>query len=255
MAYQDLLQKAPAFVAAGVWVVSTLFRLVLYHLRWRQSATAGQSFTVQGATHLEVDLKKAIRPYPGMYFYIYFSGLPIRYKHQGFPMVSFFWDASKDVTVTKKLYFLMRDQHPIPVSNPDRRIARISLEGPYGTNLYLESYETVILLAESIGLAGVLPYALDLVQRRRHDKWLRERNIPAYYRDVTRKVDLLWKLDEPEPKVGHKVVLKILLWEEHRRRHSVTGSVESSSHRPTYKWTSRKPSSNLDTSQPRQLRR
>lgn len=88
----------------------------------------------------------------------------------------------------------MKDQHPLPTSAISRKIEHITLEGPYGTNLHLETYETVILLAESVGIAGVLPYALDLVQRRQHDEFLKERNIPTYYRDVTRKVDLMWKL-------------------------------------------------------------
>ncbi|KAI1382603.1 uncharacterized protein F4822DRAFT_435412 [Hypoxylon trugodes] len=71
------------------------------------------------------------------------------------------------------------------------------LEGPYGKDLRLETYETVILIGEGIGIAGILPYALHLAHRRQHDEKFKTTNTPLY-KDVTRKVDLLWKLDKDE---------------------------------------------------------
>lgn len=192
--WQGLFEKTTAFVAAAIWILSALARTILYvRLRWKLIATVGQSFTAHGGTHLEIHLTAPIRPFPGMYFYIYFSGLPLRYKLHGFPMVSSFWEASQDKTVTTRLYFLMQDGHALP-SFTSRGIEKFTLEGPYGATLGLHTYETVILLAESIGIAGVLPYALDLVQRRQHDEVLKDKKIPANFRDVTRKVDLMWKL-------------------------------------------------------------
>ena len=193
--WQGLFEKATAFLAATVWVLSVLARIIIYvRVRWKLIATAGQSFTVHGGTHVEVNLQAPIRPFPGMYFYLYFAGLPLRYKFHGFPMVSCFWDASHDQTVTTRLHFLIQDDHPLPSSSPSRGVGKLTLEGPYGANLRLHTYETVVLLAESIGIAGVLPYALDLVQRRQYDELLKDKKIPASFRDVTRKVDLMWKL-------------------------------------------------------------
>jgi Ferric reductase NAD binding domain len=72
-------------------------------------------------------------------------------------------------------------------------------------NSYLE-YETVMLVAEGIGIAGVLPYAQHLAQRSHHDaqikKSLKLASTPnkddlrrALHRDTTRNVDLFLSLE------------------------------------------------------------
>lgn len=68
------------------------------------------------------------------------------------------------------------------------------LDGPYGRDLKLETFETVLLFAKGIGIAGVLPHALQLVERFKHED-------QAYRRAMlTRKVDLIWLLEENSQK-------------------------------------------------------
>ncbi|KAK7211078.1 hypothetical protein V2G26_018256 [Clonostachys chloroleuca] len=45
----------------------------------------------------------------------------------------------------------------------------IRLEGPFGKNLHLKKFENVILAAQGIGITAVLPLALELAERKRHD--------------------------------------------------------------------------------------
>jgi hypothetical protein len=77
----------------------------------------------------------------------------------------------------------------------------VLFDGPYGQDLHLERYKTVILVAKGIRIAGVLPYARHLAQRNCHDgkvkKLLRLTSVPnkgglrnSLHRDTTRKVDL-----------------------------------------------------------------
>lgn len=191
---QSVFTKALVLLAAVSWILSTLYRVMLY-LRWRWGAKVTDVRVACRSTHIRVQLGKPLRPYPGMYFYLYFSGLPIRYKLHGFPMSAFFWSLPPGDVSTRDLHFLVQRRGSLARLNVGRE--DVSIEGPYGKNLRAETYETVILVAEGIGIAGVLPYALHLAQRRQHDQRFKATNTPLF-RDVTRKVDLLWKLNENE---------------------------------------------------------
>ncbi|CAJ2505628.1 Uu.00g130220.m01.CDS01 [Anthostomella pinea] len=74
------------------------------------------------------------------------------------------------------------------------------LDGPYGQDLGLRHYETVIMAAQGIGIAGVLASALDLAERQQHDWAIKASKSRAYradlFRDRTRKVAIVWSLDE-----------------------------------------------------------
>lgn len=52
---------------------------------------------------------------------------------------------------------------------------RITLEGPFGKRIDLSSYESVMLVAQGNGIAGVLPIVLELAERRRHDDLIKGR--------------------------------------------------------------------------------
>ncbi|KAJ2983716.1 hypothetical protein NUW58_g6202 [Xylaria curta] len=190
---QNLFNKAPVFIAAVLWFLSTTYRISLY-LKWRRGASVTGVHAAAGGMHLKVQLGKPLRPYPGMYFYLYFSGLPIRYKWYGFPTNAFFWRLSPGEDSTRDLHFLLQERDSLAQLDSGRSLQNIAIEGPYGKNMRAETYETVILIAEGVGIAGVLPYALHLAQRRQHDQRFRTTNT-AIFRDVTRKVDLLWKLN------------------------------------------------------------
>lgn len=86
---------------------------------------------------------------------------------------------------------------------------RMLLDGPYGQDLQLSRYETVILTAKGMGILSVLPMALHLAARKDHDDSVRSRSnledpttglatgpsaVPVL-RDATRRIDLLWRLE------------------------------------------------------------
>ncbi|KAK4243119.1 hypothetical protein C7999DRAFT_36561 [Corynascus novoguineensis] len=80
------------------------------------------------------------------------------------------------------------------------------LDGPYGQDLQLYKYETVILTAKGMGIVSVLPMALHLAARKDYDDSVRSRSnldqdptvgfatAPAatpVFHDATRRIDLL----------------------------------------------------------------
>lgn len=77
----------------------------------------------------------------------------------------------------------------------------LQLVGPFGKDLRLHRFETVILAARGIGILGILPFALNLAARKQQDSVVRDKasrlddSDETVFRDVTRKVDLVWWLD------------------------------------------------------------
>jgi hypothetical protein len=68
-------------------------------------------------------------------------------------------------------------------------ITQMSLIGPYGQNLSLERYETVILVAQGIGIASLLPQACHLA------RWRSYTNLANRKAVMTRKLDIYWVLE------------------------------------------------------------
>ncbi|KAJ3559953.1 hypothetical protein NPX13_g9469 [Xylaria arbuscula] len=92
------------------------------------------------------------------------------------------------------------------VSNQDRHSPfhdlkdgqRLLLDGPYGQDLGLRHYETVIMAAKGIGIAGILTSALDLIEHQQHDSTVKKQRSRIYknlFRDSTRKVAIFWSLE------------------------------------------------------------
>lgn len=129
---------------------------------------------------------RAIRA--GQYYYVYFSDMGLRRRFQGHPFVVSWWDNSAEAVA---LSFLIQAQRGLSMTLATRKTIRsVILDGPYGSDLRMENYETVLLFAKGIGIAGVLPYALSLVERKTHEDGSYRRG------QMTRKVDLIWILEE-----------------------------------------------------------
>jgi predicted ferric reductase len=166
---------------------------------------------------------------PGNYVYLYFTNIKWQYRFQSHPFMISWCENGKEIIdgrefdVTNLTFFIQ------PRSGLTARLGRelqltelqlselssraatsrtisISYDGPYGQHLYLQRYETVMLVAKGIGITGVLPYAGYLMQRNHHDaemkKLLKLGSTPnkaelrnSLYRDATRKVDLFWELE------------------------------------------------------------
>ncbi|KAL8367158.1 hypothetical protein RB599_010248 [Gaeumannomyces hyphopodioides] len=70
------------------------------------------------------------------------------------------------------------------------------LDGPYGRNTDLWNYETVILAAKGMGIAGILSSALFLLDCRNLDLVAKKQTKKRLFRDRTRKVALVWALED-----------------------------------------------------------
>ncbi|KAH7010608.1 uncharacterized protein B0I36DRAFT_341756 [Microdochium trichocladiopsis] len=85
----------------------------------------------------------------------------------GYAMNVAWWDGPESSPASAaSLLLLMQARGQIaPLLSQDRRKHVVMLEGPYGHDLRLQQYENVSLAAKGVGIAGILPYALDLVSR------------------------------------------------------------------------------------------
>ncbi|KDN70497.1 hypothetical protein CSUB01_07942 [Colletotrichum sublineola] len=109
------------------------------------------------------------------------------------------WHPSASVTGNNKdVAFLVSDRGRIfnfsrlDVGNS------LLLDGPYGRNLELWNYETVILAAKGMGIAGILSSALCLLDRRNQDSEAKKdkKRGQRLFRDLTRKVAIVWTLED-----------------------------------------------------------
>lgn len=160
---------------------------------------------------------------PGEYLYLYFTSLRWRYRFQSHPFMITWCENGKETIEGREsdvtnLTFLIQPRSGLTARlRRELRLSELSsgkaksrspilFDGPYGQHLSLERYETVMLVAKGIGVAGVLPYAGYLMQRNYHDaeikRLLRLESTPnkgelrnSLYRDATRKVDLFWELE------------------------------------------------------------
>ena len=187
--------KVLVSVAGGLWIL----RFMLWILRVYM-ATPGTIWTKRqekGAAYIQVSCNRPVRVFPGCYFFIFRPGRLFRYDTSSFPMLVM-WHSSASVTGTNKdVSFLVSDHGRMSqVSRLDIGNT-LRLDGPYGRNLELWNYETVILTAKGMGIAGVLSAALTLIDRRSQD-WQAKKNplsAERLFRDLTRKVAILWTLE------------------------------------------------------------
>ncbi|KAK2609306.1 hypothetical protein QQS21_002087 [Conoideocrella luteorostrata] len=105
--------------------------------------------------------------------------------------------------------------HGLPLATMDEW-KRVRLDGPYGKDHRLQNFETVLLTAKGMGIVGVLPFALHLAKRRRRDDdvrrkeaRLRDSNDPVFG-DLSRRVDLIWWLEDNDQEVWVSKQLKRL---------------------------------------------
>ncbi|OAA55986.1 hypothetical protein ISF_07584 [Cordyceps fumosorosea ARSEF 2679] len=196
-----------AFFCCGMWSVAHSFRLVRMFLLGRTYAEVIQRQEDDHTTRVTL---KAARPavfFPGCYFYVFFQGpLPFYDLLRGYAMMPFWVDSEHVASgAASELSFLISH-----TGNHKRSLATVRkgqflrLDGPYGKDLQLQSYETVVLAAKGMGIVGVLPFARHLAERRKHDDGargttarLRDSREPVFG-DLSRNVDLIWWLESNE---------------------------------------------------------
>ncbi|EGU88835.1 hypothetical protein FOXB_00646, partial [Fusarium oxysporum f. sp. conglutinans Fo5176] len=223
--------KTGTLVTSGWVVAETLFR--------RLSGEVVEKLVGRNATRLDISLRYPVHIKPGSYFNIFFPGrissYNLLYSHQAVA----FWHPPDDVDPEGKSsnvsFLLSHCTANVAALSVLQTGQRILLDGPFGQRLEPHSYENVILLAKGMGIAGILPLALGLAERRQHDNRIRaelqrltqrsqsllreegsadldDRAIIAreraevakqrialsrkpLFRDATKKIDLFWSLE------------------------------------------------------------
>ncbi|KAK1977346.1 hypothetical protein LZ30DRAFT_265771 [Colletotrichum cereale] len=167
-------------VFIGLWTTS-----VIYPRLWAWLYGKGNVHAVVhlgDANIIEVRATRPMTVYPGCYYYLTPSVFSLAV---GPPSIVYHWDKTASQTKTAKtppmagvsdLFLLIQGQVPM------KGLTQVLLDGPYGQHTHPEKYETVVLVAQGRGIAGVLPAALHIAQMGRHDR-------------ITRRIDLQWKLD------------------------------------------------------------
>lgn len=124
------------------------------------------------ALQIWIRARHSIKTQPGTYFYISFLNIPLRFKSQNSMRLVIFWN-SNDRGTTREFSFFLCDSNPVAKAVghllQKEHTLKVKLDGPYGKELQLKDYGLVMLLAEGAGIAGLLPFALSLLFRRKHD--------------------------------------------------------------------------------------
>jgi predicted ferric reductase len=156
----------------------------------------GRDIPVSDAVHVHVRLTRRWQPRAGQYAYLRIPGVSYTSFAQSHPFYVSWWyrDAKgNDVVVfivqkkrgfTRNLFL-----HANNNLSQDYKM-RALVEGPYGKELHLESYGTVLLFATGIGIAGKLPCVTQLLEGY-HNCEVK-----------TRRIALFWEL-ESECKLLH----------------------------------------------------
>lgn len=192
-------------VSLSIWAANLLWQVARIAYRnvggSRNAATNQATIThfnggSQGndisAIRVTVRLAKELRMHPGQYFYLFFSDMGTRRRFQSHPFVVAWWDYPM---AAKSLSFLIQPQSGITSELTSRTSIRtVTVDGPYGKDLHLDKYETVILIAQGIGIAGILSHVRHMADR----KALPDEYWAYQYRHglITRKIDVYWVLED-----------------------------------------------------------
>lgn len=193
-------------VAMGLWALNFLLR---FRRVWEIERPNAVSITKlagrSGGQHIMkvvVEVKQSIPIKSGQYVYLNFRSLWFRDRIQTHPFMVVWWRSSsseKDKVPGTELTFFIEAREGLTqrLSSTEQSIRCQRLVGPYGPDLQLEKYDNVILVAEGLGIAGILSCAKELVNL----KSLRSHKSEV----LTRKLRIYWKLEanNQEEWVGH----------------------------------------------------
>ena len=169
------IPRIPAIVAGSMWISTSIYNLFEFI-----SGVEVRVENVRGDSEVSVvQLCTRRRPFtvfPGGYFYVLHPGPVFTYSPFSRHAMTAAWYTPgrlvTDVKVTSITMLVSNHSlhHPLWLEKNQN----LRLLGPYGRDLGLSGYETVILTAKGIGIAGVLPLALSLAERKLHDNRVKE---------------------------------------------------------------------------------
>ena len=133
-------------------------------------------------SRITVSCNRRFRHFPGSYFYIFPSGSFFHYNLlASYPMAVLWYEPDLEKE-RSELALLVVHTRPLQ-SLRFRANEKLLIDGPYGQDLKLEYFESVMLAAHGAGISGVLSIARSLWERRRSD-------------DVLRRVNIFWSLEQ-----------------------------------------------------------
>ncbi|KAI3339684.1 hypothetical protein F4824DRAFT_507933 [Ustulina deusta] len=194
-------------LSLAFWLIIQLERLVSVALN---RAKISKVESRGGLLRVTVRTRRPIQGRPG-YLYIRFAGISLRHRFRGAAIPIAWWNPGKR-DLREVVFFIpesavSKSSHMQPRDMEDESL-RGSLQGPFSEGLDLGRFETILLMAQGSGIAGLLPLALSLLERKDHDVWVK--GIPnrdattgtsfnkdsfQLHNDKVRKVDLYWKLE------------------------------------------------------------
>ncbi|KAF3926227.1 hypothetical protein ABW20_dc0101319 [Dactylellina cionopaga] len=217
-------------VAIGFWAADRLARFIsiIYRNVGRSMTKATITALSTEAVRVTLDMPRPFRFRPGQHVYLYLPTVTgwqshpysVAWADESAPLV---WDEKKeelprnrqDVFGPQKTTIELVVRRRTGATNtmfqkaakaPDGTVSvRAFVEGPYGTHHSLTSYGTVVLFAGGVGITHAIPNVLELVQG---------------YVDgtvATRKVTLVWVLQNPEHLQWVKRQMTSILAIERRR--------------------------------------
>lgn len=167
------------FGTGSLWIISMVLRLLEWY-GYRRATMTIRSPKKAKITRLSVDTSSTVPALPGSYFYVNIPG-----QRSGVCVPVAWWTDDVNGSVRHFEILINREMESAP---------RPGLSGPYGGDLSMGSFETLVLAGEGIGIAGILPFALSLISRKRRDK--QNNGDAPLHCDITRCIDLVWKLDD-----------------------------------------------------------
>lgn len=196
----SLASKLPFTIAALAWAAGSAHRYCRSH---RSIATI---HTLHSASLVTVPLSRPVLVHPGAYFYLHFKESGLR-RLRGEPMAVFDWKPYqprqgwvRNSLYAKELTFLVEVRNMPALGRDD---CELSVEGPYGREIGLHHFSTVLLAAQGTGIAAAMPQVMAIVERYASDSAMRRqmRSQPlerqSLYKDKTSRLNLYWVLTSP----------------------------------------------------------
>lgn len=212
--------NALGLVAGSFWTFGVTYRLICI-IFLSTNATIESCDNSDQFLRLQVRTKRPVSVTPGTYFYVFLPSNSMQYRflpkailryfkydfHKSYRLMAV-WRQESVSRKASKLVFLIDTSKQPYLAKVLNKGKSVLLDGPYGSNIAVESYDTVVLIAEGRGIASVLPLLSSLTARRVYDKASSQET--KLFQDQTRRIDLYWWLENSSQDIWVKKELEHL---------------------------------------------
>ncbi|CAK7202011.1 hypothetical protein SEUCBS139899_004729 [Sporothrix eucalyptigena] len=142
----------------------------------------GADIVLSDVVHVHVELARPWRLQAGQFAYLCIPGVSPLALVQSHPFYVAWWyrEGGKDYAI----FIVQRERgftRRLASRRDDTKTMLAAVEGPYGKQLHLANYGTVLLMATGIGIAGQLPYVSQLLEE--------------FHKYEVRKIALYWQVN------------------------------------------------------------